>query len=177
MEQIVRSDCLSAEGVELVRYRIEFPRWGTDAASAFYESVADRACDFCRGALLEQARDEYLASSDPKKRFHFPTLSYLLTCHLTYADGDLLSVRLEMLLRRRGIRSPIATYRDGQVWQTDDLGTVWLLPPEQAVLLLGERSLSRRERRKAMGIWVEERRLVLLERGRRYEIDRIGKNV
>lgn len=177
MEQILRSACLSHEGVELVRYRIEFPDFGETAAGLFYKELMDRVCAFCEGALLARLREEYEDSDDPKKRFRFGAASYQLSGRLTCIQTDLWSVRMELLLRRRGVSAPVAAYRDGQIWQADSDGVLWLLSPEEAARQFGERSLTRKERRRATGAWLEERRVVLLESGRSYEIGRIAKKL
>ncbi|MBO5938242.1 MAG: hypothetical protein J6Q82_01925 [Clostridia bacterium] len=143
----------SVLGTEVLRWRISLPLRG-DNVALFYEEIGRRAVSYCEGALTELATEEFERSDDPNKRFCFPVFSYRLEGRVTYEDDRFLSVCLAAELRRRGDRSPLVRFEDGQVWERTD---GMLLPPEEVVRLVCKTKLSRKEKRKLQGILLSEK--------------------
>ncbi len=143
----------SVLGTEVLRWRISLPLCG-EPISAFYEEIGRRAVGYCEGALTELATREFESSDDPNKRFSFPALIYRLEGRVTYEDECFLSICLAAELRRRGERSPLSRFEDGQVWEK------WegkLLPPEEIVRLRCKTRLSRKEKKAIRGVLLSEK--------------------
>ena len=152
------------EGVEVLRWRISLPMCG-EKIDDFYREIGERVVLYCEGKLREGAEGEFEKSADEKKRFHFPTLSYRLEGKITYEDEMYLSVCLAAELRRRGERSPVAVFEDGQVFEKE---SGILLSPEEVVhRFCGTRLLSK-ERKSARGVLLSEKE-VLWHDGTRWQ--------
>ena len=67
---------------------------------------------------------------------------------MTYEDAEFLSICLVAELRRRGERSALQHFEDGQIWEKS---TELRLMPEEAVQVFAKTSLSRKEKRSAKG--------------------------
>ena len=146
--------CLA--GVEVLRWRISLPTCGEKIA-AFYEEIGARAAGFCEGLLRERAEHEFEASEDENKRFRFPTLSYRLEGRVTYENEEYLSVCLVAELRRRGERSPLGFFEDGQVWEKK---TEALLPPDEIAFSHCKMPFLRKERKRARSVLLSEKALL-----------------
>lgn len=139
-------------GVEVLRWRISLPMRG-EAIAAFYEEIGRRAVAFCERALREHAEQAFALSDNENKRFSFPAFSYRLEGRVTYEDEEVLSVCLTAELRRRGERSCLGFFEQGQVFEKK---SGLLLPPEEVVSLFGGTRLSAKEKRSPKGVLLSQ---------------------
>ncbi len=89
-----------------------------ESINLFYENAVGKALEWFSGFLYAKASDEYDISDDPKKRFGSISYRYTLNFKVTHCEGQLLSVKNEVTLKR-GKNDTVAKHIDAQVWRTD----------------------------------------------------------
>ncbi len=162
---------ICVDGVEVLSYRISLPRWEAfEQVSALYQEIGESAVAFCETALRERAEQEFQASEDPQRKFHFPALRYRLEGRVTYEDLQLgvASVCLTAELKRLGCSARLQRHVEAHTWE---LKTGALLPPEQTVAFRFPDERIPRRIRRAEGALLEGERLFLLQRGERKELN------
>lgn len=156
-----KSGRVCSEGTELLRWRVSLPLSG-ERIAAFYEEIGKGAAEYCEEKLADFCRQTFDAMEDPNKRFCFSAFSYRLEGRVTYEDEEFLSVCLVAELRRRGDRSFLQHFEDGQIWEKK---TELRLPPEEAVQVFAKTSLSRKEKRSAKGALLSDNSVLWYDGG------------
>ncbi len=159
VEYVCQRERFCAAGTELLRCRITVPRIeGKDAINKFYGELARRVYRFCKTDLLKRATEAFENDTDPKKHFRFSAYFYILECQVTCETEELLSVRMESKLGRRG-GAPLLKYaNDAHTWR---LREETLLPPRQIVEELSARPMPKGLQKKIKGILISDEKLIL----------------
>ncbi len=151
-EYTVKRGIERMEGVEILRWRIELPRWeGLEEISGFYGELEEKTVSFCQGELKKRAKEAYAACEDPKKRFHFSPMVYRLTGKETARERNLLSVSLEITLQAGD--ELLGREILGQIFSESEQ---LLLSPEQAARAWDGRRLRAAERRQTGGVLLRD---------------------
>ena len=158
-------------GVEILRWRIELPRYEElEKISEFYGAISERCVAFCQGTLRQRAEDAYDLCEDPKKRFRFDPLIYRLTGTETARQKDLLSVSLEITLKR-----------GDTVWERELLGQVFceseqiLLSPKETARMWDGTRLSGARKKKTGALILREGELCEKKGDGWFPLDKLSK--
>ncbi len=102
------------KGVELASFYAEYPFFfDLQFATDLYEGYAQRCFDWFCEKYYPKILEEYIADTDPRKRFDTLARRYEIKFGVGYFDGELLSIKCEMKLRR-GRKEVTAEYRGSQ---------------------------------------------------------------
>ena len=113
---ILRKGSVREGGVEILRYRIEFPVDRDEALNDLHRQIAQRVEEFCRDTLAAYARRFFEESDDPQKRFRFPTFLYVLGVTVNCEKDTRCDVMLEAKLCRRGEREALCSEKKSYRW-------------------------------------------------------------
>lgn len=113
---IFRKGSVREDGVEILRYRLEFFVDRDEALNDLHRQIAQRAEEFCRENLAARARRAFEESDDPQKRFRFPTFLYVLRATGDGEKDSCCDVTLEAALCRRGESEPLYSKKKNYRW-------------------------------------------------------------
>ena len=130
-EETVREGfSIREDGVLLLRCKISYTRFdGAQKYNTLYETIASNCEKWARNVLSVRAREEYLASTDPQKRFRFGYYEYTLSSYPSGERDGVLCVVSEVCLSRRG-EGIAEISRSSQLWREKDLA----LMPDRLIL-------------------------------------------
>ena len=144
-----------ADGIVMLRYRISLPSFeGYERINKFYETLTQKASDFCIGELKNYANERFKGCDRSDKRFRYEPLRYYLDGE-TFSDReDVIFVKLSAVLKKGS--EEISRSYDAHAWDTDDQK---LLSPAAVSKLYFPRMRSPVKLRKADGAFVKDGRL------------------
>ena len=153
LDYFCRSERYCFEGVELLRYKIVLPELRRyPKISEFYRDIFEIVVNYCESALRDKAKEEYDNCEIPRKKFNYPPICYSLDGRITYADDEVIFVRLIAETRKRGIENSVIRACDAHAWSPRDQ---LLMPPKQAAGLFLKKKDIPKSLKQKNGFFVE----------------------
>ncbi len=100
-EYISRARPYVFEGVTVLRLSLRYPQIGMASIDGFCAELAKSIEDFASGTLFPALCDEYLADTDPRRRFVFGYV-YRFDCTVADRDAERIELASSLTLRRKG---------------------------------------------------------------------------